>query len=63
MAINIRDEHLETLVNEERIRRGDATMAKTLGDVARERLMQLEMRQEKREAKADLAPASMPVTA
>ncbi len=41
MAIIIRDEHLEDLLNRERERRGDATMAKTLGDIARERLMEL----------------------
>ncbi len=60
MAINIRDEHLEKQIDEERQRRGDATLAKTLGDIARERLMQLEMRQEQRDTKADLVSASVP---
>lgn len=42
MAIVLRDEHLETLLDAERIRRGDATMAKTLGDLVREYLTRLD---------------------
>jgi hypothetical protein len=42
MAVIIRDNHLEEQIDRERQRRGDATMAKTLGDLARERLMELE---------------------
>jgi hypothetical protein len=39
--ISIRDEHLERMIDRERIRRGDATQAKTLRNVAHERLLQL----------------------
>ena len=42
MAVIIRDEHLEDQIDQERQRRGDATQAKTLGDLVRERLMELE---------------------
>lgn len=40
--ISIRDEHLERQIDHERQRRGDATMAKTLSNLAAERLMQIE---------------------
>jgi hypothetical protein len=40
--ITIRDSHLEDQIDVERDRRGDATMAKTLSDLCRERLMELE---------------------
>jgi hypothetical protein len=43
MAIAIRDEHLESLIDSERQRRGDATQAKTLSDLARERLREIEV--------------------
>lgn len=42
MPILIRDKHLENEIDRERVRRQDGTMAKTLGDLARERLTQIE---------------------
>lgn len=44
MPILIRDEHLEDQIKAEQARRSDGTMAKTLGDIARERLMELEIK-------------------
>lgn len=41
--VTIRDEHLEKQIDDERERRGDATMAKTLCDIARERLTELQI--------------------
>lgn len=38
MAIHIRDHHLESLVDAEREKRGDATVAKTANDLIREYL-------------------------
>lgn len=43
MAVIIRDQHLENLIDAERQRRGDATQAKTLSDLARERLREIEV--------------------
>jgi hypothetical protein len=40
--IVLRDRHLERKINAERKRRGDATLAKTLNDLARERLVEIE---------------------
>jgi hypothetical protein len=42
MPILIRDQHLEEQVDTERQRRGDATLSRTLSNLARERLMELE---------------------
>lgn len=41
MPILIRDPHLEQQIDQERQRRGDGSMAKTLVDLARERLTEL----------------------
>ena len=43
MAVIIRDIHLEQAIDVERRRRQDSTMAKTLSDIARERLAQLDV--------------------
>jgi hypothetical protein len=51
--ITIRDQHLEEQIDRERERRGDATMSKTLGSLARERLMELE-----RDRLTDRTPAA-----
>jgi hypothetical protein len=48
MPITIRDEHLEGLIEKEAERRGDKTLAKTLGDLAREYLTQMQTKQESR---------------
>lgn len=48
MPVLIRDEHLERMIDAERQVRGDATMAKTLGDIAREHLVRLQ--EERRQA-------------
>lgn len=52
MPVLIRDSHLEQQIEREKLRRGDGTMAKTLGDLARERLMELE-----RDGVYEVAPA------
>lgn len=49
MAIIVRDEHLEKQIGEERERRGDATMAKTLCDLVREHLTELRIKREQSE--------------
>jgi hypothetical protein len=41
MAVVIRDQHLEERIDRERQRRGDATMAKTLADLVREKLTEI----------------------
>lgn len=47
MAIILRDEHLEEQIAREGERRGDKTLAKTLGDLVREYLTQLETRRDR----------------
>jgi hypothetical protein len=41
MSINIRDDYLESQVEIEQARRGDATATKTARDLLRERLIQI----------------------
>lgn len=50
MAINVRDEHLEQKIDAERDFRGDSTKTKTLSDLARERLADLERQRRDSEA-------------
>lgn len=58
MPVTIKDAHLEEQIDAERQRRGDRTMAKTLGDLAREVLTQLETERRERERQQPTEAAS-----
>jgi hypothetical protein len=55
-SIRVTDGGLKRLVELERSRRGDASLGKTLGDLARERLVDLEKKRERGEAVNELPP-------